>query len=100
MPVPDPAADPRRALPKDPLHSQRSRAGALKSWANTVDRAARTAKARAASPASLEYHLTRLDPERFAEATDEQRLAAADAARRAHFARIAARSLELRGGAE
>jgi hypothetical protein len=61
--------------------------GALKSWANTVDRPARTAPARRDRPASVEYHLARQDPARFADATDEQRLAAAEAARRAWTAR-------------
>lgn len=78
------------------VHRRWGRAGALESWARTVDRSARTAKARAAGPASLDYHLERLDPERFANATDEQRLAAADAARRAYFSRIANRSAEVR----
>lgn len=68
---------------KDPLPG---RYGALKSWGNTVDRSARTARARANSPASVGYWLARLDPVRFAHATDEQKLAAADAALRAHFA--------------
>ncbi|MEQ1698902.1 MAG: hypothetical protein ABMA25_02280 [Ilumatobacteraceae bacterium] len=64
------------------------RYGALKSWGNTTDRAARTAPARASSPASLDYWLARLDPVRFATATDDQKHAAADAARRAHFVHL------------
>lgn len=72
------------------------RYGALKSWGQTADRTARTEPARRRSPASIDYHLERLDPERFANATAEQRLAAAEAARRAHFAKMALRSHEAR----
>lgn len=72
------------------------RYGGLKSWANTVDRTARTAPGRKAGPASIDYWLARLDRERFAEATDAQRLAAAEAARKAHFAELALRSAKAR----
>lgn len=72
------------------------RAGGLESWARTVDRTARTAPARAKAPGELDYWLERLDPERFADATEAQRLAAADAARRAHFARLALASAKAR----
>lgn len=72
------------------------RVGGFRSWANTVDRTARTEPARRASPSTNEYWLERLDPERFAEATDAQRLAAADAARRAHYAELAMRSVLAR----
>lgn len=72
------------------------RLGAYKSWARTVDRTARTRNARASGPGSIDYHLARLDPERFAGATDAQRLAAAESARREYFARIALRSAEVR----
>jgi len=44
------------------------RYGAHKSWGQTVDRSVRTSRARAASPSSVEYHLARLDPDRFADA--------------------------------
>lgn len=75
--------------------------GALKSWGNTVDRSARTAPARRNSPASVEYWLDRLDPERFADATQEQRVAAAESARRAYYAKLALQSARSRrrGGA-
>jgi hypothetical protein len=78
-----------------------SRYGALKSWSNTPDRSARTRPARSKSPGSIEYHLERLDPERFADATDEQKLAAAEAGRRAYFAELAMKSVAARrrGGA-
>lgn len=72
------------------------RFGALKSWANTPDRAVRTAPARSKAPSSLDYHLERLDPERFATATDEQRIAAAAAARKAYFAGLALKSAQVR----
>ena len=67
------------------------RRAALTSWANTVDRSARTRPARAASPSSVEWHLARL-PEQFDDATDAQRLAAAEAARYAYFQELARRS--------
>lgn len=72
------------------------RYGGLKSWANTPDRTARTAAGRRAGPSQLEWHLARLDPERFAGASDEQRFAAADAARRAYFAQLGLKSAAAR----
>jgi hypothetical protein len=72
------------------------RVGGLRSWANTVDRTERTAPARRNSPASIEYHLARLDPDRFANATDAQRLAAAEAAHRLYYAEMAMRSVQSR----
>jgi hypothetical protein len=72
------------------------RYGGLKSWANTTDRTARTARARRAGPASVGYWLERQDPARFADATEAQRLAAAEAARKAHFAEMAMRSAQAR----
>ena len=71
------------------------RYGALKSWGRTVDRSARTRAGRAAGPASVEYHLERL-PEQFACATDAQRLAAAEAARKAWYAELAMKSAASR----
>lgn len=72
------------------------RAGALESWSRTPDRAARTANGRAAGPGDLEWHLARLDPQRFADATEAQRLAAADAAKKAWYARLAMNSAKAR----
>ncbi len=72
------------------------RYGAHKSWALTADRTARTRPARDKSPSSVEYHLARLDPERFADATAEQRYAAAEAAKRAWFAGLAMKSARAR----
>jgi hypothetical protein len=71
------------------------RKGALRSWANTVDRSSRTAPARANGPAELKWHIERL-PATFDGATDAQRLAAAEAARRAYFADLAMRSVRAR----
>ncbi len=84
----------------DPHRQAIGRYGAHVSWANTVDRTARTRKARQKSPASVEYWLARLDPERFAEATPQQRLDAAESMRRAHFAVLALRSAESRRGGD
>jgi hypothetical protein len=77
-------------------HQQISRFGALKSWANTPDRSARTRPARSKSPASIEYHLERLDPVRFADATEAQKLAAAEAGRKAYFTELAWKSAAAR----
>jgi len=75
---------------------QIGRYGALKSWANTPDRTARTRKARSTSPSAIEWHLARLDPERFAEASEPQRRAAAEAGRRAYYAALAMKSAAAR----
>lgn len=74
----------------------RGRYGAHKSWANTVDRSARTRQARSKSPGSIDYWLDRLDPERFANATDEQKMQAAEAGKKAHFAELSMRSAAAR----
>lgn len=65
-----------------------ARQAAHASWANTVDRSARTAKARNASPSGMQFWLDRL-PSTFDDATDQQRLDAAESAKRAHFAGLA-----------
>lgn len=72
------------------------RLGGLKSWANTPDRTARTSNGRAAGPGSIGYWLARLDPVRFADASDEQKVAAATAAKKAHYARLALKSAQVR----
>jgi hypothetical protein len=72
------------------------RVGGPRSWANTPDRTDRTSSPRAASPGETAYWLARLDPERFANATDAQRLAAAESARKAHFAELALKSAQAR----
>lgn len=76
------------------------RIGALESWARTPDRSARTRPARSKSPSSIEYWLDQLDPDRFVDATDQQKLDAADAARRAYFQRLAAKSVAARRGGD
>lgn len=71
------------------------RYGGLKSWANTVDRSARTRPARRRSPGSVDYWLDKLGSE-FDNATEAQRLAAADAAKRAYFAELSMKSAKAR----
>lgn len=73
-----------------------NRAAAYASWGKTVDRATRTAAARAASPGSLEHWMSKLDAEKFGNATEAQRRDAAIALRRAHFAGLAAKSVKAR----
>jgi hypothetical protein len=77
---------------QDTRRQQIGRYGALKSWANTADRTARTSAARSKGPSSLEYHLDRLPADVFATASPEARTAAAEAARRAYFAGLALKS--------
>lgn len=67
------------------------RRGALASWARTPNRSKRTAAARAKSPASIDYHLARLDPAIFADASESDRIAAARAARTLYFSAISRR---------
>ena len=76
------------------------RFGGHKSWANTPDRTARTLNGRKAGPSGLDWHIARLDPEKFADATREQREAAAEAARSAYYTELAMRSAiaRRRGG--
>jgi len=64
-------------------------AGVLKSWARTVDRAGRMAPAHEASTGRIGYWIKQLDPELFANATDEQKVQAAGALMRAHYTRLA-----------
>jgi hypothetical protein len=59
----------------------------------------RTAPARSAGPGDVSYWLPKLDPDRFANATEQQKLDAADAMRRAHFARLAMKSAKARKAA-
>ena len=71
-------------MPEQP-HRIAGRIGGLLSWANTPDRTVRTEPARSAGPGALEYHLAKLDPNVFANASDAQRLAAAESAKRARL---------------
>lgn len=73
----------------------RERAAAFESWARTADRNARTRNARQAGPAGLQYHLDRLHPS-LAGASDKARLAAAESARSAYYARLALKSAKAR----
>lgn len=57
---------------------------------------ARPSPGRRAGPASIDYWLARLDPERFADASDDQKRQAADSARKAHAAELAMRSAKVR----
>ena len=79
------------------MADQSKRAAAFISWAQTVDRSARTEHARSKSPGSLDHWLSRLGPA-FDDATEGQRRDAAIAARRAHFAKLAAASAKARKG--
>lgn len=80
----------------DPYRQAIGRLGAHKSWANTPNRTARTRKARANGPSELPWHLARLDPEKFADASDADRLKAAEAARSAYYAELAMKSAAAR----
>lgn len=64
-------------------------------WANTVDRTARQANAIAKGPQSVQWHLDRL-PAKFDDATEEQRLVAAEAAKKVYFAELRLKGLEVR----
>jgi len=86
----------RTSATPDPDRQAAGRYGALLSWANTPDRTARTRRAREVGPNSIGYWLNRLDPERFADATEKQKLAAADAAKSAHYAEMAMKSAAAR----
>lgn len=81
------------------LRQKYGRIGALNSWANTPDRSARTRNGRAKSPASIEWHEARLDPERFADASDADRRKAAESARKAYYSELAMKSAAARRGA-
>ncbi|MBX8687172.1 hypothetical protein GO011_06980 [Mycobacterium sp. 20091114027_K0903767] len=69
----------------------RLRAAALESWAHTPDRAARTAAARRAM---LDRFEQRADPERVL--TVHERARRAEQLRRAHYLKMAAKSVESR----
>ena len=77
-------------------HSLASTIGARVKWGNTPDRTEATEPARRASPGQDAYWLTKLDAERFANASDAQKLAAAKSLKKAHFARLALKSAQAR----
>ncbi|BAU83312.1 hypothetical protein SLA_2385 [Streptomyces laurentii] len=75
--------------PKDPeVRAQRARLAAHKSWANTLDPASRTAKARAAAAGRFEKQAREMHPT----ATDEQIARVAENLRQAHFASMRLKS--------
>ncbi|MFD0772636.1 hypothetical protein ACFQZ2_01720 [Streptomonospora algeriensis] len=74
-------------------HAANGRIGALESWANTSDRAARTKRARENSPAAFEYHLARVDE---AVTDHQERVKAAEASHRAYMLRLAKASAKSR----
>lgn len=76
--------------------SSAARAAAHQSWANTPDRAARTAAGRAGLLARFEREARdRLGPA----ASDQAVAAAAESARKAHYARLSAAGVAARRGA-
>ncbi len=72
-----------------------ARIAAHESWARTPDRAARTSPARAGLDAKFEREAR----ERFPGATARQIAEAAEAARKAHYARLSAAGVAARRGA-
>ncbi len=76
--------------------SRQARIAAYASWANTPDRAARTAAARS----GLDAKFGREARERLGPGASERQVAdAADAARRAHYQRLSAAGVAARTGA-
>ncbi len=80
-----------------PTPQQRGSLGGHIRWSRTVNRSAATRPAREKSPASVAYWLDKLGPE-FNEATDAQRHAAAESAKKAYYARLSLRGVQARRG--
>ena len=74
------------------MDSSSGRIAAYRSWANTVDRSARTAPARRAADARFEAAVRHAHPE----ASDTEVVAMADAARKAWYIELARRSAAAR----
>lgn len=72
-----------------------ARLAAHESWAQTPDRAKRTSAARRNSPASIQWHMDRLHPSMI-DASPADRIAAAESARSAFYARLALKSAQAR----
>ncbi|MFF7534916.1 hypothetical protein ACIP6Q_39265 [Streptomyces bobili] len=72
--------------------SLRARLAVHTSWANTLDPASRTAKARAAAAGRFEKKARELHPD----ATDEQIIRVAEHLRKAHFSAMALKSAAAR----
>ena len=77
---------------------QSGRYGGL-SWSTTVDRTSRTDPARRAGPSNVDHCLKRL-PEKFADASERQKMQAAEAARKAYYAELSMRSAQSRAAQE
>lgn len=75
--------------------SLQGRKAVLTSWANTVDRERRTRNGRNASPTSVQWHLDRL-PAQFDDASERQRLDAAEAAQRAYMTGLSMKAAAAR----
>lgn len=80
-------------IPSPSELSMRGRIGAYAKWSKT-DPKEGTAAARAASPGSLAYFEKQVDPEGVL--SEAERLRRAEAARRAHFTRLALASARAR----
>ena len=74
--------------------SARARLAAHASWAKTADRTARTAAAKKASPASVDYWLKQVDPDGAMD--PEARRLAAESAYKAHMAKMSFEGLKAR----
>jgi hypothetical protein len=82
-------------IPYTPDDSRRYGAiGGLTSWANTKDRSARTAPARAVSPVSDAYWLNKVDPDN--EMSESDRRKAAKNAKKAYYLRLSQKAVEAR----
>ena len=82
-------------MPRNRMRQEIGRAGAYVKWSNVVDRTEATEAARRNGPGSIDYWLARQD-DRFKAATPEQRVDAAEAARRAYFAQLGLRASKAR----
>jgi hypothetical protein len=74
------------------VRTMRARLGAHASWANTLDPASRTAKARAAANGRFEKQARELHPD----ATDEQIARVAEHLRKKHFTAMGLKSAKAR----
>jgi len=66
------------------------------SWSRTPDRTKRTQAAREKGPGGWDYWLSKLDPMLFADASEAQKLAAAQSLRKAFFSKLAQQSVTAR----
>lgn len=75
--------------------SLEARLASQRSWARTPSRLARTQTARSNSPAGIDWHVARLGPE-FDDASQADRLAAAEMARKAYMTSLQIKAAEAR----